>query len=108
MVERLDITFQALSDPTRRAMLARLVKGEQSIGSLAEPFDMTLAGASKHVKVLEAAGLIARRKEGRAQLVRLRPEPLAEAEGWLRQWAHLWNSRLDRLEQLINDEKDRT
>jgi DNA-binding transcriptional ArsR family regulator len=108
MVERLDVTFQALSDPTRRAMLARLVRGEQSIGSLAEPFDMTLAGASKHVKVLEAAGLVARRKDGRAQVIRLRPEPLAEAEGWLRQWAHLWNGRLDRLEQLIRQEKEKS
>lgn len=107
MVERLDIIFQALSDQTRRAMLARLVQGEQSIGTLAEPFNMTLAGASKHVKVLEAAGLVARRKEGRAQIVRLQLEPLAEAEGWLRQRAHLWNSRLDRLEQLISQEKER-
>ena len=106
MVERLDATFHALSDPTRRAMLARLTLGEQSIGALAEPFAMTFAGASKHVKVLEGAGLISRRKVGRTQLCRLRPEPLAEADTWLRQWERFWTVRLDRLEALIEAEKE--
>jgi len=102
MVEnRLDTTFQALSDPTRRGMLASLALGEKSIGELAEPFAMSFAGASKHVKVLEDAGLIARRKVGRTHIIRVDAKPLEEAERWLRQWEKFWNVRLDRLEALI-------
>lgn len=103
MVEhpRLDATFHALSDPTRRGMLARLARGETSIGDLAEPFAMSLAGASKHVRVLEGAGLVARRKVGRSYMCALKPAPLAEAEQWLRQWERFWNTRLDALEALI-------
>ena len=102
MVEnRLDTTFQALSDPTRRGMLANLARGEKSIGELAEPFAMSFAGASKHVKVLEDAGLIARRKVGRTHIIRIDAKPLEEAERWLRQWEKFWNVRLDRLEALI-------
>lgn len=102
MVEyELDATFHALADPTRRGMLANLALGEKSIGELAQPFAISFAGASKHVKVLEGAGLIARRKVGRTQLCRLRPEPLAEAEQWLRQWEKFWTIRLERLEALI-------
>ncbi len=102
MVEnRLDTTFQALSDPTRRGMLASLALGEKSIGELAEPFSMSFAGASKHVKVLEDAGLIARRKVGRTHIIRIDAKPLEEAERWLRQWEKFWNVRLDRLEALI-------
>lgn len=102
MVEqRLDATFRALSDPTRRGMLARLALGETSIGELAEPFAMSFEGASKHVRVLEGAGLVARRKVGRTQLCSLKAEPLAEAEQWLKQWERFWNVRLDRLEALI-------
>jgi len=86
-------------------MLASLALGEKSIGALAEPFAMSFAGAAKHVKVLEGAGLIARRKVGRTQLCRLNAEPLAEADGWLRQWESFWNVRLDRLEALIAEEK---
>jgi DNA-binding transcriptional ArsR family regulator len=106
MVERLDETFHALADPTRRAMLAELSLGERSIGALAEPFAMSFAGASKHVKVLESAGLVARRREGRMQICRIEPGPLAEANAWLSQWACLWSARFDRLEQLINAGKD--
>ena len=102
MVERhLDATFHALADPTRRGMLATLALGEKSVGELAEPFAMSFAGASKHVKVLEHAGLIARRKVGRAQLCRLKPERLAEADQWLRQCERFWTQRLDRLDALI-------
>jgi DNA-binding transcriptional ArsR family regulator len=108
MVEqRLDSTFQALADPTRRGMLASLALGEKSIGELAEPFHMTFAGASKHVKVLESAGLVARRKDGRKQICSLNAEPLAEAERWLRQWEKFWTSRLDRLEALIERGKQK-
>jgi DNA-binding transcriptional ArsR family regulator len=102
MVEnRLDATFQALADPTRRGMLASHALGEKSIGELAEPFRMTFAGASKHVKVLEGAGLIARRKAGRQQICSLRAEPLGEADQWLRQWEKFWAVRLERLQTLV-------
>jgi len=107
MVEnRLDTTFRALADPTRRGMLANLALGEKSIGELAEPFAMSFAGASKHVKVLEDAGLIARRKVGRMHLIKIEPEPLEEAEQWLRQWEKFWTTRLDRLEALIERDKE--
>lgn len=106
MVEqRLDATFRALSDPTRRGMLASLALGDKSIGELGEPFAMTFAGAAKHVKVLETAGLIERRKAGRRQICTLKPGPLEEAEGWLRQWERFWSARLDRLDALIEDDK---
>ena len=95
------MTFRALSDPTRRGMLARLALGDKSIGELGEPFHMTFAGAAKHVKVLESAGLIARRKAGRRQICTLRAEPLREAEHWLRQWEKFWSVRLDRLQALV-------
>lgn len=106
MVEqRLDATFRALADPTRRGMLANLALGEKSIGALAEPFAMSFAGAAKHVKVLEEAGLVARRKAGRAQICSLRAAPMAEADAWLKQWEKFWNVRLDRLEALIAADK---
>ncbi|RHW17936.1 ArsR family transcriptional regulator [Sphingomonas gilva] len=108
MVERLDATFHALSDPTRRAMLASLAGGERSIGELAAPHAMSFAGAAKHIQTLERAGLVERRKAGRQQLCRLRSEPLREANAWLRQWERFWNSRLDLLEKLINAEKGKT
>lgn len=108
MVEqRLDATFRALSDPTRRGMLASLALGEKSIGALAEPFAMSFAGASKHVRVLEDAGLLSRRKVGRAQLCSLNAGPLGEAEGWLRQWEQFWTARLDGLETLLAEDKAR-
>lgn len=107
MVERLDATFHALADPTRRGMLATLALGERSIGELAEPYAMSFAGAAKHVKVLERAGLVARRKVGRAQLCRLNAAPLAEADQWLRQWEKYWTLRLDRLESLMEAERAR-
>jgi DNA-binding transcriptional ArsR family regulator len=103
--ERLDSTFRALADPTRRGMLASLALGDKSIGELAEPLHMSFAGASKHVKVLEDAGLVARRKDGRNQIIRLEAKPLEEAERWLRQWEKFWNIRLDRLEAMIERDK---
>jgi DNA-binding transcriptional ArsR family regulator len=86
-------------------MLASLALGEKSIGELAEPFAMTFAGASKHVKVLEDAGLISRRKEGRTHIISIDAQPLEEAERWMRQWEKFWNARLDRLEALIERDK---
>lgn len=108
MVEqRLDATFHALADPTRRGMLASLALGEKSIGELAEPLHMSFAGASKHVKVLEDAGLVQRRKTGRSHIIRLEAKPLEEAQRWLRQWEKFWNNRLDRLEALIERDKQK-
>ena len=107
MVEHyLDRTFQALADPTRRGMLASLAVEDKSIGELAAPFRMTFAGASKHVKVLERAGLVERRKAGRQQICKLKAAPLAEAENWLRQWEKFWTVRLDRLEAIIERGKE--
>ena len=105
--EQLDITFSALADPTRRGMLASLALGEKSIGELAEPYSMSFAGASKHVKVLEDAGLITRRKAGRTHLISIDAKPLEEAERWLRQWEKFWSVRLDRLQALVEGEKEK-
>jgi len=108
MVEqRLDTTFHALADPTRRGMLASLALGDKSIGELAGPFSMSFAGASKHVKVLEGAGLVRRRKHGRQQICSLQAGPLAEAQGWLRKWESFWTDRLDALETAIARDKEK-
>jgi len=107
MVERLDLTFAALADPTRRAMLASLALGEQSVGELAAPHAMSFAGAAKHVGVLERAGLVERRKAGRQQLCRLKADRLREADQWLRQWEHFWTSTLDRLEAIIVEDREK-
>lgn len=101
---RLDGVFRALSDPTRRGMLARLAQGEKTVGELAEPFAMSFAGASKHVKVLEEAGLIRREVRGRTHVCSLEPGPLASADHWLRHYERFWTGRLDALEQLLRDE----
>jgi len=90
----LDRVFHALADPTRRAMLRSLAGGERNIGELAAPHSMTFAAASKHVRVLESAGLIRRRIEGRAHVCRLRAGPLAQAERWLRFYEPFWAERL--------------
>ena len=100
----LDAVFQALSDPTRRDMLDKLALREHSISELAAPHDMSLAAASKHVKVLERAGLVFRSKTGRTHYCRLNPRPLAEAEAWLRYYERFWNQRLDALENLLRTE----
>ena len=108
MIERrvasLDRVFQALADPTRRAMLRRLSKSEQSIGELAAPFRMTFAAASKHVKVLERARLLRRRVEGRSHFCRLEPAPLAAANGWLRFYERFWTDQLDALDAALRAE----
>jgi DNA-binding transcriptional ArsR family regulator len=104
---QLDTIFHALADPTRRGMLASLALGERSIGELGQPYAISFAGASKHVKVLEGAGLVARRKAGRKQICSLRAEPLAQAERWLRQWEKFWSLRLDRLQALVESDKEK-
>jgi DNA-binding transcriptional ArsR family regulator len=107
MVERLDLTFAALADPTRRAMLASLALGERSVGELAAPHAMSFAGAAKHVGVLERAGLVERRKAGRQQLCRLKADRLREADEWLRQWERFWLSTLDRLEAILLEDQEK-
>ena len=99
--EQLDSVFHALADPTRRAMLQSLALGEHTVGELAEPFQMSLAAASKHVKTLERAGLVRRTVQGRTHVCRLDPGPLAEAHEWLRFYERFWNERLDALAALF-------
>lgn len=100
----LDGVFHALADPTRRAMLRSLATGERNIGELAAPFRMSLAAASKHVKVLESAGLVRRKVQGRSHICRIEPSPLATADRWLRYYERFWNKRLDALEALLKAE----
>jgi len=100
----LDAVFHALSDRTRRAMLRTLSLGDHSIGELAAPFAMSFAGASKHVKVLEGAGLVSREVRGRTHLCRLDAARLAEAEAWLRYYQRFWTNRLDALDTLLRAE----
>lgn len=100
----LDAVFHALSDPTRRAMLRRLTEGEHSVSDLATPFNMSLAGASKHIKVLESAGLVRRHVQGRTHMCQLEAARLAEAQEWLRTYERFWTSRLDDLEEILRDE----
>lgn len=102
--EPLDEVFHALADPTRRAMLRRLVDGEQTVGELAEPFDMSLAAASKHIRSLERAGLLRRTVRGRTHVCRLETAPLREADAWLGYYSRFWTDRLDALEKLLNEE----
>ena len=96
--------FHALGDATRRQMLRDLASGERTVSDLAKPFAMSLAAASKHIRVLEGAGLIRREVRGRTHVCRLDPGPLASAHEWLGFYERFWNSRLDVLEQLLRDE----
>jgi DNA-binding transcriptional ArsR family regulator len=104
----LDVVFGALADSTRRAMLRRLAQREHTVSELAGPFAMTLAGASKHVKALERAGLVERTIVGRRHVCRLAPEPLSRAEEWLRFYERFWNERFDALETVLRDTADLT
>ncbi|MGH6883051.1 ArsR/SmtB family transcription factor [Hypericibacter sp.] len=98
----LDTLFRALADPTRRAMLRSLSEGEHSVGELAAPFRMSFAAASKHVKVLEHAGLVRRTVKGRSHLCRLDPQPLAAADEWLRFYEQFWRNSLDALAEALS------
>jgi DNA-binding transcriptional ArsR family regulator len=100
----LDLVFRALGDSTRRGMLASLALGEKSISELAGPFAMSFAGASKHVKVLEEAGLVRREVRGRTHICRLEAGPMASADQWLREYERFWTGRLDVLEQLLRND----
>jgi DNA-binding transcriptional ArsR family regulator len=99
--DHLSATFSALADPTRRAILARLVLGETSVGELAEPFDMSLPAVSKHLKVLEHAGLITRSREAQWRPCKLEPEALKDVDLWLEDYRRLWNERFDRLDDYL-------
>jgi DNA-binding transcriptional ArsR family regulator len=98
---QLDRTFAALSDPTRRAIVERLADGEASVTELAAPFSMSLPAVSKHLKVLEKAGLISRGRKAQWRPCRLEPEPLKEASDWLEEYRRLWEERLDRLDEYL-------
>jgi DNA-binding transcriptional ArsR family regulator len=102
----INAVFHALGDVTRRRMLADLARGERTVSELAEPFAMSLAAASKHIRVLEHAGLIRREVRGRTHLCRLDPGPLAGAHEWLGFYEQFWADRLDELERLLGDETE--
>jgi DNA-binding transcriptional ArsR family regulator len=99
--QQLDLVFRAVADRTRRAMLERLAKGEQTVGELAAPHRMSLAAASKHVRTLERAGLVKRTVRGRVHYCRIDPRPLARADDWLRGYERLWDVRIERLAELL-------
>ena len=100
-LNRLDSTFSALADPTRRAILARLALGEASVMQVAEPFAMSQPAISKHLKVLERAGLVSRGRDAQRRPVRLEAEPLAEATGWLERYREIWEANYSRLDALL-------
>lgn len=104
---RLDAVFHALGDATRRSMLRDLADRERTVGQLAEPFAISLAAASKHIKALENAGLIRREVRGRTHFCRLDPGALAKAHAWLRFYERFWTDRLDVLEGLLSEEDAR-
>ena len=101
--DRLSATFTALADPTRRAILSRLTQGEASVTELAAPFAVTLPAITKHLKVLERAGLVARSRERQWRPVRLEAAPLKEAEAWIAEYRQFWEDRFDRLEIYLRD-----
>ena len=102
MTDRLSATFAALADPTRRAIIARLATGETTVSDLAEPFDMSGPAISKHLKVLENAGLITRGREAQWRPCRIEPKALKTVDDWLERYRQFWEERLDRLEDYLN------
>ena len=100
--ERLDATFAALADPTRRAILARLASGDASVTELAQPFAMSQPAISKHLKVLERAGLISRRRDAQRRPCRIEGKALAEANGWLERYRTIWEGNFERLDALLD------
>jgi DNA-binding transcriptional ArsR family regulator len=105
--DQLSVTLAALADPTRRAILARLATSDATVGELAEPFDMTLAGVSKHLKVLEGAGLISRGRESQWRPCHLEPAPLRDASEWLESYRLFWDRSLDQLADHLKTMKRR-
>ncbi len=105
--DRLDATFAALADPTRRAILARLATGEASVTELARPFAMSQPAVSKHLKMLERAGLISRGRDAQRRPCRLEPKRLADANGWLEEYRRFWEASFQRLDALLDQLKKR-
>jgi DNA-binding transcriptional ArsR family regulator len=103
--KQLSATFAALADPTRRAILARLLTRDASVAELAEPFQMTTRAVSKHIGVLEAAGLVTRSRDAQRRPSRLRAEPLAEVDAWLQTYRGLWKARFDRLHRHLASQR---
>jgi DNA-binding transcriptional ArsR family regulator len=106
-LDALSSTFSALSDPTRRAILARLAEGECSVSELAKPFDMSLPAVSKHLRVLERAGLIAQRRDAQWRPCRIQAGPLKEVADWTEHYRHIWEERLDRLDEYLRELKQK-
>ncbi len=103
--DQLSTTFGALADPTRRAILARLAEGEATVNELAEPFPITVQAVSRHLKVLERAGLIERGREGQARPSRLRAQPLDDAVRWMESRKRTWEARMDRLDAHLREQR---
>ncbi len=101
--DRLSVTFQALADPTRRAILARLAQGETTVLALAAPFDMSLPAVSKHLKVLQRAGLVEQGRHAQWRPCRLQAEPLKDASAWVEQYRRFWDESFDRLDDYLRD-----
>jgi DNA-binding transcriptional ArsR family regulator len=101
--DRLSVTFSALADPTRRAILARLAMGETTVNELAEPFDISLPAVSKHLKVLEQAGLISRSRDAQSRPAHIEPDGVKAVEEWLEEYRKMWSARLDRLEDYLRE-----
>jgi len=101
--DHLSTTYSALADPTRRAILARLAAGEATVGELAEPFAMSLPAVSKHLKVLERAGLIARRRQAQRRPCRIEAGPLRDAAQWLEHYRRFWDDSFDRLDEYLGE-----
>ncbi|MBX3189607.1 MAG: winged helix-turn-helix transcriptional regulator [Labilithrix sp.] len=103
MTDTLSATFAALADPTRRAILGRLMAGERSVSELAEPFDMSMPAVSKHLRVLERAGLVTRRAEAQWRWCRIEAGPLEEVADFANRYRHIWEERLDRLDTYLEE-----
>jgi DNA-binding transcriptional ArsR family regulator len=103
MTDLLSVTFSALADPTRRAILARLSQGEATVNELAKPFAMSLPSISRHLKVLETAGLITRGREAQWRPCKLKPEPLKRVDGWLDKYRKFWSESFDRMDSVLSE-----
>jgi DNA-binding transcriptional ArsR family regulator len=104
--DRLNTTFSALADPTRRAILTRLARGESTVTALARPFKMSLPAISKHLRVLETAGLLSRERDGRIHRCRLNAKPMQDADDWIRRYSRFWEKRLDALAEYLETTRD--
>ena len=105
-IQQLDATFAALANPTRRAILARLAEGEATVNNLAEPFEMSLPAISKHIRVLENAGLVTRGKDAQFRPCNLNAKPIEAVASWTDQYRHIWEARFDVMEKILKNIKD--